>query len=185
MRDDDRKMSGDGKNRGEKNRNGEHLLKEYEMTFADRAYLPALLKGLRETLKHLFAKKFTVEYPEEKLQPPPRYRGLHRLNKDELGRVKCVACFMCSTACPARCIEIVGAEAPWPDREKYPVRFDIDELRCIYCGMCEEACPEEAIELTRINDMVSSSRREMIYTKEMLLDVFDRTKHDGGMKKWE
>jgi NADH-quinone oxidoreductase subunit I len=157
---------------------------EYEMNFIDRLYLPALLKGLVETFLHMFEKKFTIEYPEEKWKAHPRYRGLHRLNKDELGRVKCVACFMCSTLCPARCIYIVGAEAPWPDREKYPVRFDIDELRCIYCGMCEEACPEEAIELTPIYDMVSSSRKEMIYTKEMLLEVYDRTKDEGGMKKW-
>ena len=150
---------------------GAYTKEQYEMTLTDRMYLPALLKGLRGTLRHLFEKKFTVQYPEEKVQVSPRYRGLHRLNKDELGREKCVACFMCSTICPARCIYIVGAEAPWPDREKYPVRFDIDELRCIYCGMCEEACPEEAIELTEIYDMVGATRRGLIYTKEMLLEV--------------
>ena len=76
---------------------------------------------------------------------PPNYRGVHRLNRDEQGRVKCVACYMCSTACPARCIDIVAAPSPWPDREKYPEAFVIDELRCIYCGMCEEACPVDAI----------------------------------------
>ena len=157
---------------------------DYEMNLLDRLYLPALLKGLAETFRHLFRKKYTVEYPEERWEAYPRYRGLHRLNRDELGRVKCVACFLCSTLCPARCIHIVGAEAPWPDREKYPVRFDIDELRCIYCGMCEEACPEEAIELTPIYNMVGTSRKEMIYTKERLLDVYDKTKDQGGMKKW-
>ncbi len=156
----------------------------HEMNFIDRLYFPALLKGLVDTFRHLFEKKFTIEYPEKKLQVAPRYRGLHRLNKDELGRVKCVACFLCSTLCPARCIYIVGAEAPWPDREKHPVRFDIDELRCIYCGMCEEACPEEAIELTEIYDMVGTSRRGLIYNKEMLLEVYEKTKHKGGMKKW-
>lgn len=164
---------------------GGYTREEYEMTLADRMYLPALLKGLRGTLKHLFEKKFTVQYPEERVEVSPRYRGLHRLNKDELGRVKCVACFMCSTICPARCIYIIGAEAPWPDREKYPVRFDIDELRCIYCGMCEEACPEEAIELTEIYDMVGDTRRGLIYTKEMLLEIYDKTKDKGGMKKWD
>ncbi|GAB4331900.1 MAG: NADH-quinone oxidoreductase subunit I [Candidatus Abyssubacteria bacterium] len=156
----------------------------YEMNFIDRLYLPALLKGLAETFRHLLEKKFTIEYPEQKRQVAPRYRGLHRLNKDELGRIKCVACFMCSTICPARCIYIQGAEAPWPDREKYPVRFDIDELRCIYCGMCEEACPVEAIELTEIYDMVGYSRRSLIYNKEMLLEIYDKTKDKGGMKKW-
>jgi NADH-quinone oxidoreductase subunit I len=164
---------------------GAYTKEQYEMTLTDRMYLPALLKGLRGTLRHLFEKKFTVQYPEEKAQIYPRYRGLHRLNKDKLGREKCVACFMCSTICPARCIYIVGAEAPWVDREKYPVRFDIDELRCIYCGMCEEACPEEAIELTEIYDMVGATRRGLIYTKEMLLEVYDKTKDKGGMKKWD
>ncbi len=164
---------------------GAYTKEQYEMTLTDRMYLPALLKGLRGTLRHLFEKKFTVQYPEEKAPVSPRYRGLHRLNKDELGREKCVACFMCSTICPARCIYIVGAEAPWPDREKYPVRFDIDELRWIYCGMCEEACPEEAIELTEIYDMVGATRRGLIYTKEMLLEVYDKTKDKGGMKKWD
>jgi len=105
------------------------------------------------TLKHLFAvvvknKHRTMQYPEEKREDLTveeggmslrTYRGVHRLNKDEEGRVKCVACFMCSTACPARCIHIEPRIA-WADREKYPGKFDIDELRCIYCGMCEEAC---------------------------------------------
>lgn len=162
----------------------EYRREAHEMNFIDRLYFPALLKGLADTFRHLFEKKFTIEYPEKKLQVSPRYRGLHRLNKDELGRVKCVACFLCSTICPARCIRIVGAEAPWPDREKYPVRFDIDELRCIYCGMCEEACPEEAIELTEIHDMVGASRRGLIYNKEMLLEVYEKTKAKGGMRKW-
>jgi NADH-quinone oxidoreductase subunit I len=163
----------------------EEIVREaHEMNFIDRLYLPALLKGLADTFRHLFEEKFTIEYPEQERQVYPRYRGLHRLNKDELGRVKCVACFMCSTICPARCIYIVGAEAPWPDREKYPVRFDIDELRCIYCGMCEEACPVEAIELTEIYDMVGASRKNLVYNKEMLLEIYDRTKEKGGVKKW-
>jgi NADH-quinone oxidoreductase subunit I len=103
------------------------------------------------------------------------YRGVHRLNKEPDGRVACVACFMCSTACPAHCIHIEAGEAPWDDREKYPVKFDIDELRCIYCGMCEEACPCDAIELTPFHDLVGNTREEMIYDKEKLLQVYDET----------
>ena len=98
------------------------------------------------------------------------------MNRDEQGRVACVACFMCATACPANCIHIEGAESPWPDREKYPIRFDIDELRCIYCGMCEEACPVDAIELTPEYHLVGRSREEMIFDKEKLLMIYDQTK---------
>ena len=82
---------------------------------------------------------------------------------------------MCSTACPAHCIDIVAAPSPWPDREKYPETFVIDELRCIYCGMCEQACPVDAIELTTLFDLTGFSREEMMFDKEKLLSVFDKT----------
>jgi NADH-quinone oxidoreductase subunit I len=96
--------------------------------------------------------------------------------------VKCVACFLCATACPAHCIDIVATESPWPDREKYPESFTIDELRCIFCGMCEEACPVDAIELTSLLDLTGKSREEMIFDKEKLLSVYDMTKHAEPMK---
>ncbi len=104
------------------------------------------------------------------------------MNKDAEGRVKCVACFLCATACPAHCIDIVGIESPWPDREKYPESFAIDELRCIFCGMCEEACPVDAIELTSFFDLTGRSREEMIFDKEKLLSVYDQTKDSEPMK---
>src|SRR6266567_533802 len=86
-----------------------------------------------------------------------------------------------STACPAHCIDIVAAPAPpaWPDREKYPESFVIDELRCIYCGMCEQACPVDAIELTTLFDLTGYSREEMMFDKEKLLSVFDYTVKAG------
>jgi len=151
-------------------------IREPKLGLAERLYIPQILGGLWVTLRHVFSRKVTVRYPEQRRPMyEANYRGLHRLNRDSQGRVKCVACFMCETICPARCIHIIGGAAPWPDREKYPVRFDIDELRCIYCGMCEEACPVDAIELTPIFDVVGASRAEMIYDKEKLLAVFDRT----------
>ena len=85
-----------------------------------------------------------------------------------------MACYMCATACPAECITIEAAEAPWPDRDKYPRRFDIDMLRCIFCGMCVEACPEDAIVMTERSELAAESRADLIYTKEMLLEVEDR-----------
>jgi NADH-quinone oxidoreductase subunit I len=145
----------------------------------EKLYIPAIVSGLGTTMKHVFKKPVTQQFPEQRPTLPPNYRGVHRLNRDETGRVKCVACYMCSTACPARCIDIVAAPSPWPDREKYPEVFVIDELRCIYCGMCEQACPCDAIELTSLFDLTGLSREEMMFDKEKLLSVFDRTVADG------
>ena len=165
------------------------VLDEPKLSLGDQFYLPQVLAGLGTTMKHMFRvvvkdEHRVVSYPEEKREDLPiekggmlqkTYRGVHRLNKDEEGRVRCVACFMCSTACPAKCIHIEADESPWPDREKYPAKFDIDELRCIYCGMCEEACPVDAIELTHVYDVVGLTRQEMIFDKQKLLRVFDET----------
>ena len=164
------------------------VLEEPHLSIADQFYLPQVLIGLGTTMKHMFrvlsGTDSVIQYPEERREDMAvekggmllrTYRGVHRLNKDEEGRVKCVACFMCSTACPARCIHIEAEASPWDDREKYPAKFDIDELRCIYCGMCEEACPVDAIELTSRYDIVGLTRQEMVFDKEKLLQVFDQT----------
>lgn len=145
----------------------------------DGLYLPAILKGMWVTVKHLFKPwdHSTIEYPEEKWKPYAHYRGVHRLNKDDNGHPKCVACEMCQTACPAHCIYIEPEPADWDERERVPKRFEIDMLRCIYCGMCEEACPKEAIELTEIYDFSAVSRQEMIFDKEKLLRIYDLTKN--------
>src|SRR5207244_1373190 len=150
-----------------------------QMSLAEQLYLPAIFAGLQTTIKHMFLPKVTVQFPEERPKLPPHYRGVHRLNRDEQGRVKCVACYMCATACPAHCIDIVAAPSPWKDREKYPETFVIDELRCIYCGMCEEACPVDAIELTTLFDLTAMSREEMMFDKEKLLSVYDQTVKEG------
>lgn len=161
-----------------------HWVDEPKLGLTGRMYLPLVVHGLRITTKHLFSKKMTRYFPEERpeFDNPLIYRGVHRLNRDEQGRVKCVACFLCATACPARCIDIVGTESPWPDREKYPESFVIDELRCIFCGMCEEACPVDAIELTSLFDLTGRSREEMIFDKEKLLSVYDQTKDREPMR---
>lgn len=150
------------------------------LTGGEMLYLPQIVGGMVTTIRHmgktLLDRPMTVQYPEEKRTlRTENYRGVHRLNRDEKGRVACVACFMCSTACPAHCIHIEAGESPWPDREKYPVKFDIDELRCIFCGMCEEACPVDAIELTPIHGLVGRTRAEMILGKEELLAIRDQT----------
>jgi NADH-quinone oxidoreductase subunit I len=161
---------------------------EPKLGLTGRMYLPMFVQGLTTTFKHLKGslqgKTVTVSYPDEEpeIGNPLIYRGVHRLNRDEQGRVKCVACFLCATACPAHCIDIIGTESPWPDREKYPESFSIDELRCIYCGMCEEACPVDAIELTSLYNLTGRSREEMVFDKEKLLSVYDATKDKEPMQ---
>jgi NADH-quinone oxidoreductase subunit I len=158
-------------------------VEEAKLGLWEQLYVPALVAGLKTTLSHMFKPKITEQYPEQEPKLPANYRGVHRLNRDEAGRVKCVACYMCATACPAHCIDIVAAPAPpeWQKdgREKYPETFVIDELRCIYCGMCEEACPVDAIELTTLYDLTGLSREQMIFDKEKLLSVFDVTTKAG------
>lgn len=134
-----------------------------------KAYLPNIFKGLMKTAEWFFRPKFTTQWPEQRLPVRKGYRGEHRLKKDEQGRPKCVACYMCATACPAECIEITASAAPWPDRDKVPSEFRIDLLKCIYCGMCEEACPCDAIELTTTYTQVSTTREEKVYDIKRLL----------------
>ncbi|KAA0215513.1 MAG: NADH-quinone oxidoreductase subunit I [Leptolyngbya sp. PLA3] len=160
------------------------------MSRTESVYLPEVIRGFGTTMRHFFTSfgqgrtSRTMQYPEERREHLPieqggmnasNYRGVHRLNRDSSGRVKCVACMMCPTLCPANCIHIEAAESPWDDREKYPAKFEIDELRCIFCGMCEEACPVDAIELTTEYDIVGLTRQEMVFDKAKLLSVFDAT----------
>lgn len=157
---------------------------EPKMNFWESTFLPAIFQGLKVTASHIDGHSVTQQYPEEPAKLPQHYRGVHRLNRDDQGRVKCVACMMCATACPANCISIVATEAPkddpvWEGRDKYPATFELDELRCIYCGMCEEACPCDAIELTHIYDLTGTTRQEMLFDKDKLLSVFDQTKDSG------
>ncbi len=154
------------------------VLRTYEPRFWDRFYIPALLQGLFITLGRIFKRRDTIQYPEKKHVPPEGYRGLHRLNRHENERIKCVACEMCATACPAQCIDIEPSAAPWEDgEERYPVKFEINLLRCIYCGFCEIACPKDAIELTEIYDFAGYTRDSLLIDKEGLLKVGDITQN--------
>lgn len=142
-----------------------------DFNLLDRLYITAVVKGMSLTLKHLLMRKpTTVQYPEERVEIFSRFRGAQRLNKDEQGRPRCVACELCATVCPSGAIRIVADEADDPDVEKYPLEYDIDMLRCIFCGYCVEACPKDAISLTHQYELAKFSREESILTKDMLLN---------------
>jgi NADH-quinone oxidoreductase subunit I len=133
-----------------------HVRRKVVLSWYERSYLPEIFRGLGVTLRHLFgnllgAKKTrhlqTIQYPEEQRVYPPRFRGQHRLLQRDDGTPRCVACYLCATACPAYCIHIVAEESPDHAIEKRPASFEIDLLRCVYCGFCVEACPEDAIRM--------------------------------------
>ena len=131
-----------------------------------------LLKGLHLTLRNLFRKKITIQYPEEKTPQSPRFRGLHALRRYPNGEERCIACKLCEAVCPALAITIdseVGS-----DGLRRTTRYDIDLFKCIYCGFCEEACPVDAIVETRIQDYHMENRGENIMTKEKLLAIGDK-----------
>jgi NADH-quinone oxidoreductase subunit I len=131
-----------------------------------------LLKGLRLTLKNLFVKKVTIQYPEEKTPQSPRFRGLHALRRYPNGQERCIACKLCEAVCPALAITIESEVGD--DGTRRTSRYDIDLFKCIYCGFCEEACPVDAIVETRIHEYHMEQRGENIMTKDKLLAVGDK-----------
>ncbi|MFQ5668985.1 MAG: NuoI/complex I 23 kDa subunit family protein [Acidobacteriota bacterium] len=138
----------------------------------EKLYFSQIIQGLWITLKHIFRKKVTMQYPEQKWPLPPAYRGIPVLVKDQDQRAKCVACFLCEFICPPLAITITAGELPAGNNvEKYPETFEINMLRCIMCGLCEEVCPENAIYLSNHFELAGHSREELIYNKEKLLQL--------------
>lgn len=129
--------------------------------------LAPLIQGLKLTFGYFFKKKYTMQYPDQKWEVSPRWRGRHMLTKHESGKIRCVACMLCATICPAECIYIEAAAEP--DNRKYPEEYTIDLGRCIFCGFCVEACPREAIVMTEVYEISEYTREDMILNKEQLL----------------
>jgi len=131
-----------------------------------------LLRGMMLTGRNLFARKITVQYPEEKTPQSPRYRGLHALRRYGNGQERCIACKLCEAVCPALAITIESDVSA--DGTRRTTRYDIDLFKCIYCGFCEEACPVDAIVETRIHEYHMENRGENIMTKDKLLAMGER-----------
>jgi NADH-quinone oxidoreductase subunit I len=152
-----------------------YVVERKPLTLSERFYFPQILAGMRVTLKHLFSRRVTMEYPEVRPPIPPGYRGVPTLVMDPNGREKCVSCQLCEFVCPPKAIRITPGEipfdAPAAHVEKAPKEFEIDMLRCIYCGLCQEVCPEEAIFLQNQYSMSGYSREEMVNNKQRLYEL--------------
>ncbi len=134
--------------------------------------LVELLKGMKLTGRYFFARKITVQFPEERTPISPRFRGLHALRRYANGEERCIACKLCEAVCPAMAITIESEQRE--DGSRRTTRYDIDLTKCIFCGMCEESCPVDSIVETRVFDYHGEQRGDLLYTKEMLLAVGDQ-----------
>jgi NADH-quinone oxidoreductase subunit I len=135
-----------------------------------------MLAGMGVTLRNLFARKITVQYPEEKTPMSPRFRGLHALRRYPNGEERCIACKLCEAVCPAKAITIESEVRD--DGSRRTTRYDIDLTKCIFCGFCEESCPVDSIVETNIHEYHGEKRGDLYFTKEMLLAVGDRYEPD-------
>lgn len=140
--------------------------------FFNSLLLKELFKGMAVTGRYLFARKITVQFPEEKTPLSPRFRGLHALRRYPNGEERCIACKLCEAVCPALAITIESDVRN--DGTRRTTRYDIDLTKCIFCGFCEEACPVDAIVETQILEYHGEKRGDLYFTKDMLLAVGDR-----------
>lgn len=154
-------------------------------TLLERLYLPEVFKGLARTLAHL-ARNLgnikglpTIQYPEMRRKYSGRFRGRHILKTREDGTLRCVACYMCETACPAECIYIEAGEHPVLAYEKYPTKFEIDMLRCVFCGYCVDACPKDAIWMTKDYELSFFDRKSAVLGIPELTEKLSDTGPDG------
>lgn len=154
-------------------------IKQFFNTFL----LTELLKGMSLTGRYLFARKITIQFPEERTPMSPRFRGLHAQRRYPNGEERCIACKLCEAVCPALAIYIESEQRA--DGTRRTTRYDIDLTKCIFCGFCEEACPVDAIVETHMIDYHGEKRGDLYYTKEMLLAVGDKYEAEIARAKAE
>ncbi len=154
-------------------------IKQFFNTFL----LTELVRGMALTGRYLFARKITVQFPEERTPMSPRFRGLHAQRRYPNGEERCIACKLCEAVCPALAIYIESEQRA--DGTRRTTRYDIDLTKCIFCGFCEEACPVDAIVETHIIDYHGEKRGDLYYTKEMLLAVGDKYEAEIAKRKAE
>ena len=142
-----------------------------------------LFQGLRLTGRHLFARKITVQFPEEKTPQSPRFRGLHALRRYPNGEERCIACKLCEAVCPALAITIESEARD--DGTRRTTRYDIDLTKCIFCGFCEESCPVDAIVETHLLEYHGEKRGDLYYTKPMLLAIGDKYEDEIAKRRLE
>ncbi|MBP6346127.1 NADH-quinone oxidoreductase subunit NuoI [Neisseriaceae bacterium CLB008] len=135
-------------------------------------FLTELLVGMGVTLKNFFARKITIQFPEEKTPQSVRFRGLHAQRRYPNGEERCIACKLCEAVCPAMAISIASEQRS--DGTRRTTQYDIDLTKCIFCGFCEEACPVDAIVETHILEYHGEKRGDLYYTKPMLLAIGDK-----------
>ena len=142
-----------------------------------------LFQGLRLTGRHLFARKITVQFPEEKTPQSPRFRGLHALRRYPNGEERCIACKLCEAVCPALAITIESEARD--DGTRRTTRYDIDLTKCIFCGFCEESCPVDSIVETHLLEYHGEQRGDLYYTKPMLLAIGDKYEDEIAKRRLE
>ena len=144
-------------------------------------FLLELLRGMALTGRYLFAKKITVQYPDEKTPLSPRFRGLHALRRYPNGEERCIACKLCEAVCPALAIKIESEKRE--DGTRRTTRYDIDLTKCIFCGFCEESCPVDSIVETHIFEYHGEQKGDLYMTKEKLLAVGDKYESEIAANK--
>ena len=142
-----------------------------------------LLRGMMLTGRHIFARKITVQFPEEKTPVSPRFRGLHALRRYPNGEERCIACKLCEAVCPALAIHIESEQSD--DGTRRTTRYDIDLTKCIFCGFCEESCPVDSIVETHLTEYHGEERGDLLYTKPMLLAIGDRYEAEIAARRAE